>query len=354
MTIDTEGSRTDENRKMLAAFRWNLHVLSYIALIVGAFLIYNTIAVSVVRRRNEIGIVRALGITRNAITLGFLGEALFYGCVGSVIGLLLGRLLAIGAVQLVGNTVQALYVSSQPAPTEFSFGGVVTGLAIGIGVSVLAALAPAMEAARLPPIEAMARGREEYVTRVRSRRTAYVALLLLALAAICSQMPAIHGQPILAYLAAILLVGATALAIPKLVTVTEKLTSRLVAKLLGVEALLALRGLRASLGRTSIMTAALATAIAMTASVGIMVGSFRETVWLWMNNQLKADFYLRPAGSAAADRHPTMSASIPDAIERLPGVETVDRFRVYPIFYQGLPASLGGDEISPATRFGSN
>jgi putative ABC transport system permease protein len=346
VNIDTEGSRTDENRKMLAAFRWNLHVLSYIALIVGAFLIYNTIAVSVVRRRNEIGIVRALGMTRNAITQGFLAEALFYGCVGSVIGLFLGRLLAIGAVQLVGNTVQALYVSSQPAPTEFSFGGIVTGLAIGIGVSVLAALAPALEAARLPPIEAMARGREEYLTRVRSRRTVYLALLLFALAGICSEMPAIDGQPILAYLAAILLVGATALAIPNLVTMTESLTSRLVSKLFDVEALLALRGLRASLGRTSIMTAALATAIAMTASVGIMVGSFRETVWLWMNNQLKADFYLRPAGSAAADRHPTMSASIPDAIERLPGVETVDRFRVYPIFYQGLPASLGGDEIS--------
>jgi putative ABC transport system permease protein len=94
----------------------------------------------------------------------------------------------------------------------------------------------------------------------------------------------------------------------------------------------------------------------MTASVGIMVGSFRETVWLWMDNQLKADFYLRPAGKAAADRHPTMSASIPDAIERLPGVAAVDRFRVYPIFYDGLPASLGGGETSKqqasaATRF---
>ena len=49
---------------MLAAFRWNLRVLSYIALVVGAFLIYNTISVSVVRRRAEIGILRALGATR--------------------------------------------------------------------------------------------------------------------------------------------------------------------------------------------------------------------------------------------------------------------------------------------------
>ena len=356
VNIDTQGSRTDENRKMLAAFRWNLHVLSYIALVVGAFLIYNTISVSVVRRRNEIGIARALGTTRNAVTLGFLAEALFYGVIGSLLGLAVGRVMAIGAVQLVGNTVQSLYVSSQPAPLEFSFRTVVTGLAIGIGVSVVAALAPALEAAHISPVEAMARGREEYTAAVRSRRTIVFAVLMFLGAAVCSQMPPVNRQPVFAYVAAMLLVGGTALIIPNVVIVFASLASRTVARLFGVEALLALRGLRASIGRTSVMTGALATAIAMTASVGIMVGSFRETVWLWMDNQLKADFYLRPAGKAAADRHPTMSASVPDAIERLPGVAAVDRFRVYPIFYDGLPASLGGGETSKqqasaATRF---
>ena len=69
-----------ENQKMLAAFRWNLRVLSYIALIVGAFLIYNTISVSVVRRRRaEIGIARAIGASRRNVLLAFLGEA---ACLG--------------------------------------------------------------------------------------------------------------------------------------------------------------------------------------------------------------------------------------------------------------------------------
>ena len=125
-------------------------------------------------------------------------------------------------------------------------------------------------------------------------------------------------QPIFAYVAVLFLVAGTAAAIPNLVCAFANTASRAVEKLLGVEALLAMRSLRASLGRTSVLTAALATAVAMSASVGIMVGSFRETVSVWMNSELKADFYLRPAGSAAADRHPTMNASIANQLERLP------------------------------------
>src|SRR5258708_21160724 len=80
------GASTDENRKMLAAFRWNLRLLSYIALVVGAFLIYNTISVSVVRRRAEIGIARALGASRRQVLTAFLGEAAFIGVTPALLG----------------------------------------------------------------------------------------------------------------------------------------------------------------------------------------------------------------------------------------------------------------------------
>jgi putative ABC transport system permease protein len=344
ITVEPQGARTEENRKMLAAFRWNLHVLSYIALLVGAFLIYNTISISVVRRRGEIGILRALGATRSVVTGAFLSEALLFGFTGSIIGIAIGRVMAEGAVRLVGNTVQALYVSSQPAPVELTWTTLFTGVAIGLSVCILAAIAPALEASHVAPTEAMARGREEYLARVRSRRNLLWALTMLVAAAGLSQLPPVNREPIFAYIAALFLVAGTAAAIPSVVTFFAGTTSRVVGQLLGVQALLATRSLRASLGRTSVMIGALATAVAMTASVGIMVGSFRQTVQLWMDNQLKADFYLHPAGGSGVDRHPTMSVSIADAIERLPGVAAVDRFRAYPISYQGLPATLAGGE----------
>src|SRR5213078_3560506 len=105
--IRPQGTGTNENRRMLAAFRWNLRLLSYIALIVGAFLIYNTISVSVVRRRAEIGIVRALGASRTLVLAAFVGEAACFGFLGALVGLPLGRLMASGAVQLMGETVEA-------------------------------------------------------------------------------------------------------------------------------------------------------------------------------------------------------------------------------------------------------
>ena len=69
---------------MLRAFKWNLRVLSYISLVVGAFLIYNTIAIGVVRRRAEIGILRALGVARLSVFSLFAGEALLFGLAGSL------------------------------------------------------------------------------------------------------------------------------------------------------------------------------------------------------------------------------------------------------------------------------
>jgi putative ABC transport system permease protein len=196
--VEPQGARANENRKMLSAFRWNLRVLSYIALIVGAFLIYNTISVSVVRRRNEIGILRALGATRVFIASGFLAESLVFAFTGSALGLLLGRIMAVATVALIGKTVQSLYVSSQPSPIHLTVASAAAGVALGFIVSFLAALAPAVEAAHVAPVEAMARGREEYHAAQRSRTTIWYAFLMLVGGAALTQAPAIHGRPLAA------------------------------------------------------------------------------------------------------------------------------------------------------------
>ncbi len=352
VTVARFGARTNENRRMLAAFRWNLRVLSYIALVVGAFLIYNTISVSVVRRRAEIGIVRALGATRGQVLAAFLGEAVLFGLAGAAAGIALGRVMAASAVKLIGATVQSLYVSSRPSPVSLTWETALLALAVGTGVAVLSALSPAWEASLVMPVEAMARGRREHEVRMHKWRGLSAAALLAAGAWMASRQPAVGGRPVFGYVAALLAIAASTLAIPALVSGLVASTAGLLRRVFGVEALLASRSLAGSLRRTAVLVGALSTAVAMIAAVGIMVGSFRQTVVQWMADRLQADFYLRPAAPSGPDRHPTMSPEVADRLAALPEVAAVDRYRAYEISYQGLPATLAAGEGLVVARYG--
>jgi putative ABC transport system permease protein len=311
---------------------------------VGAFLIYNAIAVSVVRRRSEIGVLRALGATRAQVRLAFLAEATVFGCAGMILGLLFGRVMAEGAVDLMALTVRTLYVTSAPGDIAITPARLFTAAIAGLGVALAAAWQPANEAARVPPTEAMARGRREHIARLRVGRNAVIGLVLAALATLASFMPPFGATPVFGYLASVLLIGASAFAVPWIVRAASHSATRGARAAFGIEGFLGSRSVAASLARTSILVGALSTATAMLVSIGVMVGSFRETVSLWMDRQLRADVFVRPAGDPSVDRFPTFASAAADSIAALPVVEEVDHFRAYAIRYNGAPATLGGGD----------
>jgi len=350
--LEKPGTRSEENQRMLRAFRWNLRVLSYISLVVGAFLIYNTISVSVVRRRTEIGILRAVGASRRRVLWLFLGEALLFGLAGSVAGIVFGRAMAEGAVGLIADTVNSLYVSSRPAEVALHPSAVAAAIAAGVAVAVLSALAPAREAMQVAPVEAMGRGAHEHHSRMHARRNLCWGLTAAVIAAAVSQVRPVDGKPVAGYAATLLAVAAMAMAAPAVVTGLSAGTRSASRWLFGPEGLLAVRGLAASLARTSVVVGALATAIAMMASVGIMVGSFRETVLVWLNTQLRADLYIRPAGRASADEHPALSSDVAGVVSAVPGVEAVDDFHALEFKYEGQRATLGAGNAEIVRRYG--
>ena len=338
--VSTAGTRTQQNRKLLNSFRWNLRVLSYIALIVGAFLIYNTISVSVVRRRSQIGTARALGMPARTVQWGFLAEAGLFGLLGTLAGLVLGRALAVGAVELMGRTVTTLYVGSQPGEIMFRpWAFLVAGLA-GIGVSMLAAWRPAREASSVAPVEAMAKGREEYAVAATRSVWAIRAAVLGGLAAALCFVPAWDRLPYGGFAAAVCLIGAAAMLVPFVARFCLRHVTGPVLRLFGVAPMLGVQILSQSLKRTSVIVAAMAVATAMMVSVGIMVGSLRDTLAVWMGNQLRADLYIRSGESLGTEDSATFSEEVAGLVEALPEVDAVDRFRRYSISYGGLPANL--------------
>jgi putative ABC transport system permease protein len=348
--IGKPGVRNEENQRMVRAFRWNLRVLGYISLVVGAFLIYNTISVSVVRRRAEIGILRAVGASRATVFALFLAEALLLGAVGSVVGVLLGRVLAGGMVGLIAQTVNALYTSSRPTPVELTAGEAWTGFLTGVIVAFVSALKPAHEAMQVAPTEAMSRGAHEHRALLRWRRSLAWSAGLAAAAGAMSLAPAWNGYPVGGYISALLAIAAAAFASPAVVLAVNRATRGITRR--RAQSLLAGRSLTASLSRTSVVVAALATAIAMMASVGIMVASFRETVALWLDVQLRADLYVRPAIRSGAGEYPPMDARIPGLLAAVSGVAAVDDFRGTEFHYGGERATLGAGNLDIVRRYG--
>ncbi|MFN0169440.1 MAG: FtsX-like permease family protein [Bryobacteraceae bacterium] len=350
--LDRPGARSEENQRMLRAFRWNLRVLSYISLVVGAFLIYNTISISVVRRRAEIGVLRAVGASRGMVLGLFLAEALLLGLAGSLAGLLLGRFLAEGAVGLIGQTVNALYSSSQPAAIELTWPSALVAMFTGLAVSVLSALSPALDAMAITPTAAMARGGFQLEGRLAWKRRLAGALGLALLSLVASRGEAIDGKPVWGYAATFLAIASAALAAPAVVLAVHSITRNAVRRSLGVEGLLAARGLVASLPRTSVVVGALATAIAMMVSVGIMVGSFRETVLVWLDYQLRADLYIRAAGRPAAGQYPALPPEIGDTLRSVPGVAALDTFSGMEFRYGGVRATMAGQDMTVVRQHG--
>jgi putative ABC transport system permease protein len=348
--VQTPGARSEENRRMLRAFRWNLRILSYISLLVGAFLIYNAIAVSVVRRRTEIGILRAIGTSARGVLLVFLGEAAMLGLIGSALGILLGRLLAAGLLGMISDTVNALFTTSTPGAIALSPSSILAALLTGTGVAFFSALIPAREAARVAPAEAMRRSVVEHETRLHVRRDVLLASVAAIAAVVLCLFGPIDGRPVLGYAATLFAVAAAAYIAPAFVTAIIHMLRGTLKRFGGAEGLIAGRSLVASLARTSIVVTALATAISMMISVGVMVGSFRETVQVWLDSQLRADIFLRAQGPATAGIYPPISAPVPDIVRKTPGVGEVDTFHAFEIEYQGTRTTFGAGNMDIVRR----
>ena len=348
--VQTPGARSEENRRMLRAFRWNLRILSYISLLVGAFLIYNTVAVSVVRRRAEIGILRAVGTSARGVLAIFLGEAAMLGIVGSVFGIALGRVLASALVGMISDTVNSLFTTSAPGTIGLPLLTILAALITGTGVAVVSALIPAREAARVAPAEAMRRSAVEHETRLHVQRDLWLAGVFATVAAVLCQFGPIGGRPVLGYAATLFAVAAMAMVSPAFVTAIVNLFRGLLKRAAGAEGLIAGRSLVASLARTSVIVTALATAIGMMVSVGVMVGSFRETVQVWLDDQLRADIYMRAQGQATAGIYPPIAAAVPAIVRGTSGVAEADTFHAFEIEYQGTRTTFGAGNMDLVRR----
>ncbi len=337
--------RTGEITRMLRSFQLNLAALSYIALLVGMYLIYNTVAISVVQRRPEIGTLRALGVRRGQILRTFLAEGALFGVAGSLLGLAIGSVLATFSVAAVSKTVDTLYVASHADHVIYDPAVLLKALLVGIAAAIVAALVPALEAAATPPAIAMrAHGFERRFPQL-ARRTAVVGGVLFLVAYACTLAPPVGDVPVFGYAAGLLIIFAGSLFAPAAIAGLSRLARTVLASR-SAAGEIAAANLGSSPVRNSVAVASLMIAIAMTVAVAILIGSFRTTVVAWANDTLKADLFVRPMGMGDASSDATFSPGVAATIARQPGVGSVDVLRELSIPFRGRITNLVATDLA--------
>ena len=336
-------ARTEAIQQMTAAFELNLTALSLLALIVGMFLIYNTMTFSVVQRRGQLGTLRCIGVSRGQVFALVLGEALLIGLVGSLLGLALGVALGRGLIGLVTQTINDLYFVVSVRSVEVTALPLLKGFALGMLATLVAAAVPAIEATTTPP--RLVVRRSSYEDRVRQlvplAAGGGTTLVLVGIGLLL-----IPSKSIVLSFGALFAITIGAAAITPLATTLLMDGLRpLAGRFGGLLGRMAVRDVVAALSRTSVAIAALMVAIAVTIGVGLMVGSFRQTVVTWLEGTLRADIYISSPGQGTRQVTTTLSPELIARLGTTPGVSGVRRYRNANVEGNGGPTQLVGLDV---------
>jgi putative ABC transport system permease protein len=339
LLVEEPAGRSRQTEGMIASFQLNLLALSMVSILVGMFLIYNTMAASVVRRRREIGILRSMGLEGKTIRSLFLAEAAMAGLLGSCLGLMAAPLLASFLVGHAAATISSLYLlTSLQAPT-LSTMQILLGLATGMGASLLAAWVPSSEALRVEPREAMHPGTLQRSAHVRAGSLALWGVGALVIAILTGKATLWYSFGPLGFLSALAVIAGFSLITPLTCLIFARGTYSLAGST-NAEIRLAVQNFERSLHRNAVTIAALSAAVAMTVSIATMIHSFRQSVEQWMEATLVADLFLAPAANESIGLQHYLPPEVVSFLQEHPAVREVATFREEPIQLKGRRAFL--------------
>ncbi|WP_374360009.1 FtsX-like permease family protein [Pseudoduganella danionis] len=324
-----DADQNSRNEGMSRAYRVNLTVLALVALFTGAFLVFSTQALAVIRRRSQFALLRVLGMERRQLIAQILLEGLSLGVIGAACGVAGGYGLAATALHFMGGDLGAGLFSGVQPQIYFAPLAATIYFVLGVAVAILGCAAPAFDAARARPAVALKAGTEE-ATLARLSRP-WPALACIALAAALSQAPPVFELPLFGYLSiALLLIGTIAL-MPRLAALTfcyaHQRWERAMAGRANAPAILTLTLARLAnaSSQAGIALGGVLSSFSLMVAMAIMVASFRVSLDDWLRHVLPADLYISStsAGNTAGLRPPEQAA-----LTALPGVETVDFLRM--------------------------
>ena len=338
-----EGLQAGE--RLTQAFRVNLTALSLLTLVVGMFLIYNTVTFSVVQRFDLIGRMRVIGMTRYEVFGWILFEALIIGLLGTLFGLLMGLLLAGTFLDQVTQTMNDLYFVQTVNSVQFSPFTLIKSIALGVGATMLAAYIPAREASSVKPALILKKSLTEEKQQSRFTILGGVGLSGMFLGfAILS-----WGDDGLwvSYSGVFSLIIGSAMIVPFFTMMISRLFKPLGVRLFGVFGGMTLRGIESQLSRTGVAVATLMVAVAATNSLDLMVSSFRSAVSSWLQSQLRADVYVSPPSMLSNQNGQFIDDMWIKKFTSLPEVDFASYYRRFQTDSNGSRINVHGVNLPP-------
>ncbi|QSI75228.1 ABC transporter permease [Niveibacterium microcysteis] len=303
---------------MSRAYRANLTMLAVIALATGAFLVFATQSLSVVRRQSEFALLRALGVTRGQLLGGVLAEGCAVGLVGGLAGVAAGHGLAAIALRTLGGDLGAGYFAGSRPALQFDLAASAVFLLLGLAASALGSWWPARRAANADIAPALRSAHQPLLPPARVHHRVALCLALLALA--LASAPPLGGLPVGGYLSVACVLACAVVCLPALAHLVTRLLTRWPGLLLG----LVRARVAAAPSHAVIAAGGVLASVALSVAMAIMVASFRDSVDAWLGRVLPADLYVRTAQGAVVVG---LDSAALQRLAAIPGVARVEPIR---------------------------
>jgi len=335
-------------KDILESFKFNLHFISFIAILVGFFMLYNTIFITVVKKRPQIGILRALGAGKKQILLIFIIQSIILGVIGSFLGLFLGQILSFYSSRMVEDTVTTIF---KPVIIEemFIFSNyALIAFIIGLAISLIAAVLPAVEATRVKPTETVREGTFE-LRYLKFYKQAFILGIILVVAGICFSLAdyflKIFNQPFFSYAGILLVLAGFAAGSPYYLEKFLQKGQNLLKKIFRAPGTISSADIYSSLYRFSIALISVTISTALIISMMVLINSFETSLKNWINKNLNADIFIKSSSCSSNFCFEPIDSNVLSKIKDIDGIAALNPFMAMQGKFRGRDVIYGfGDE----------
>ena len=344
LAIEQKQKIIESQKSLVDSFKSNLRFVTFLAVLVGVFLLYNTVFISVIKRRKEIGILRGLGMGRKTVVALFSAQGMVLGFAGSLLGIVFGQVCAWFSIVAMEKTITRFYGSLNVSDFPITWQDALRTVLLGLGVSLIASIVPALESANIRPNESSQEGTAEKAYRGRQKVFSVIGILFILCGGMISYVDfrfVPFDFPWLSYAGIVLLILGCTFNAPVYLGACLRALKRPLSAVFKTGARIAMGDTRGNRYRFSLALMSVAVSSALIVATISSVYSFKASFIEWIDTYITADIYIKPASCASNFCFHSLPDEVVRSIEGLPGVENIGRFRALLVDFHGRKVVAG-------------